>query len=104
MASIFSDLNSADSTATDGLEPPSQKVVDWIHGKASIARPEDFHHIIGFGDADAASGSHTHNGKNSKFLFDSSTVLTDLPASPTSAQIQAAVNALNALFRQLGTS
>ena len=104
MASIFDDLNSAEDTATDGLNPPSQKVVDWLHGKASLNRPEDIHHIVGFGDADSASGSHTHNGKNSKFLFDPSVVLNDLPAAPTSAQIQSAVNALNALMRLLGTS
>ena len=102
MASIFSYHSTAGDTATDGVSPPSQKVVDWLHLKASANRPEDLHHMIGFGPADAASGDHTHNGKNSKFLFDSTTVLTDLPASPTSAQIQAAVNALNALFRLLG--
>lgn len=102
--SIFEDLSTATDTVTDGLTPPSQKQLDWLHGRASINRPEDLHHMIGFGAADAAAGDHTHNGKNSKFLFDSNTVLTDLGPAPTSAQIQAAVNALNALFRLLGTS
>lgn len=104
MASIFDDLNTAADTATDGKEPPSQKIVDWIHGKTSINRPEDIHHIVGFGDADASSGSHTHNGKNSKYLFDSSVVLTDLTGAPTSAQIQTSVNAINAALRLLGAT
>lgn len=102
MANIFDDLNSADETAVDGKAPPSQKVVDWFHAKASIGRPEDIHHPIGYGETDAAPGNHTHDGKNSKFLFPTSVVLTDLGPAPTSLQIQAAVNNINAALRLLG--
>ena len=104
MPNVIGDFAAADDTATDGVTPPSQKTLDWLHGKASINRPEDIHHQLGYGDSDAASGSHTHDGKNSKFLFSSNVTLNDLPASPTSAQIQSAVNALNALMRGLGAS
>ena len=103
MADNFADqMAGADDTMTDGKAPPSGKVIDWLHGKASTQRPEDIHHPLGFGETDAAPGNHTHDGKNSKFLFTPDVPLNDLPAAPTSAQIQASVNAINAMLRLLG--
>lgn len=98
---VFMQLTQVPDSSLDGLQPPSQKVVDVFHGKASINRPEDIHHQIGVGINEAASGAHTHNGTDSLYIVINQT-LTDLPATPTSAQIQAAVNQINAILRLLG--
>lgn len=98
---VFAQLLQTPDSELDGLQPPSQKIVDVFHGKASVDRPEDIHHRIGFGLNDASSGAHTHNGKDSNYLI-TNTVLTDLGPTPTSAQIQAAMNQLNAVLRTLG--
>jgi hypothetical protein len=103
MAGILEDLGSIDDSSIDGKNPPSTKFLDFLHLKASVTRPEDIHHSIGTGGNEAAPGNHTHDGKNSKLLFDPViTTLTDLPAAPTSAQIQTTVNNINAALRLLG--
>ena len=103
MASIFEDLGKADGKGLEANTPPSEKIIDWLHARASTTARNDLHHRIGDGPTDAASGDHTHNGVDSKPLFTAAQVsLTDLGASPTTADIRAAVNALNAAFRRLG--
>lgn len=99
--SILKQLSSLSADDLQGQTPPSQAVVDWLHGKASTTQVStDVHHFIGFQDNDVAAGSHTHDGKNSQFIVGTKVTLTDLSASPTTPQIVAAVNAINAIFRQ----
>jgi hypothetical protein len=97
------DLGGLTEDGINGKTPPSPKVADWLHGRVSVDKPTDLHHRIGTGQADAASGAHTHDGANSMPLWDEGAdVLANLPASPTLAQVSTAVNAINALLRQKG--
>jgi hypothetical protein len=97
---IIAQLAAADTTEIEGQTPPSEAVVDFIHGRASTTRPEDLHHTLGTGQVQASPGNHQHNGKDSKFVLDGANVtLTDITAGATGAQIATAVNAINALFR-----
>lgn len=103
MAGIFDELSKGDSKGLEVSQAPSEKVVDWFHARASTTQRTDLHHPIGNGGTDAAAGDHDHDGVNSKFLFNPAvTTFTDLPASPSAADIRAAVNALNAALRRLG--
>jgi len=95
MAGPFDDLANADENAVDGKNPPAEKVVDWFHGRASTSRRDDIHHRIGFGEADAASGTHTHDGVNSAPLWaDADYDLTALSLAATTAQIIAKINVM----------
>jgi hypothetical protein len=97
---IISQLAQADTTEIEGQTPPSEAVVDFIHGRASTTRPEDLHHRIGNGATDSSAGNHQHNGKDSKFILDGANVtLNDITATATGSQIAAAVNAINAVLR-----
>jgi hypothetical protein len=97
--SIFDDIAKADDTNVDGKAPPSSKVVDWLHGKASTDKPEDVHHSIGFSPTQVSQGNHNHDGKNSVALFDDADIPADLSATPTNAQIAVVVNQILALLR-----
>lgn len=101
---ILDDLAGLSDTSMDGRPPPTQKFLDWLHGKASTKRREDVHHALGFGPLDAAAGDHTHNGKDSPGLFAPDVVLVDITPTATGAQIATAVNALNALMRAKGAT
>lgn len=97
------DIFGLSDSAVDGKTPPSQKVIDWLHGRVSTRKKTDLHHPIGFGETDAASGDHTHDGKNSKTLFNPDLlILTDISNTATGTQIATAVNAINAALRQIG--
>lgn len=97
------DIGGLTDESINGKTPPSQKVVDFLHGQASTKKPTDLHHRLGFTSEDAAPGDHTHDGKNSKGLFTPEvTTLTDISNTATGTQIAAAVNALNAALRLLG--
>jgi hypothetical protein len=103
MPNILDDLATIDDSSIDGKAPPSTKFLDFLHLKVSVTRPEDIHHSLGTSASESSPGNHTHDGKNSKFLFDAAvTTLTDLPATPTSSQIQTAVNNINAALRLIG--
>lgn len=82
----------------DGIQPPSQKIVDIFHGRASTTEPLDIHHRIGFGPGDVADGQHTHDGTNSPALWDAATIPSSLAGSPTNAQLATAVNSLISLL------
>lgn len=99
----MSDLFKIKDSDIDGQAPPSTKVVDWFHGKVSTRLPTDLHHRIGFGEGEVSAGDHTHNGTNSKFLFDATTtVLTNLTGTPTTVQMRDAINKLNDALKLLG--
>jgi len=95
------DLFGLNDSSVDGKPSPSDKVVMWFHGKASTDQPTDIHHRIGFGDTDAASGSHTHDGKNSKPLFNIDQVPADLASGASLAQTITAVNRILELIRKV---
>ena len=59
-----------------GQTPPSNKVVEWFHGRADTTRPESIHHPLGTGPSEAAAGDHTHNGKDSAYIIPAGTALT----------------------------
>jgi hypothetical protein len=96
------DVFGMNDEAVNGKTPPSQKVVDWFHKRVSTSKATDFHHMIGTGPTDAASGEHDHDGKNSKRLWTEETILTDLTALSTMTQVADAVNAINAALRAKG--
>lgn len=103
MANIFEELGRDKGKGLETTQSPSEKVVDWFHSRASNTQRNDLHHRIGDGPTDAAAGDHDHDGVNSKFLFNAAEVtLVDLSASPSTADIRAAVNAINAALRRLG--
>jgi len=86
MANIFEELSKDKGKGLEGTPSPTEKIVDWFHARVSTNRRTDVHHQIGNGATDAASGDHTHDGVNSKFLFNSAELaLFDLSASPTTA-------------------
>ena len=98
----FDEFAKDDGSSIDGLAPPPAKVLDWFHGNADTESPLGLHHRIGTGPGDAASGEHRHRGRDSLPLFDETDVLTDISNTATGTQIATAVNAINALLRQLG--
>lgn len=83
-------------------DPPSAKVINWFLSNADSRAVGSMLHPIGFTDGAVASGQHKHDGKDSPYLFDTTPILTDLPASPTTAQIVQAVNAINQHLRARG--
>lgn len=101
MASQDDDFGLTDD-AINGKTPPSQKVIDWLHGRVSTQKATDIHHRLGTADTDASPGNHTHDGKNSYPLFSENDILTDISNTATGTQIATAVNKINALLRQLG--
>ena len=104
MASDFlTSLSNVSEAELDGAAPPSEKVVDWFHSKASSNRPEDIHHATGTGEEDAAGARHRHTGKDSLRILDPGmSTLSNLPSNATNAQIVTAVNNINAALRLLG--
>lgn len=101
MSGLFDSLADDDGSSIDGKAPPPAKIADWLHGNVSTEDTASIHHRLGTGPSDAASGQHTHRGRDSMFLFSGAEIgpLTDLPASPTTEQIRDAVNRINALLR-----
>lgn len=99
---VFTDLAAVDSNAVDGLTPPPSKVVDWVHGQASTAEPNDVHHRIGFGPSDAAAGNHTHNGKDSPAIAPTAYTLTVVTGASTTAQLAAAITEIQTLLKGTG--
>lgn len=52
-------------------ERPAPRVVDEFHVNSDVDRDKEAqHHTIGTGNAQAASGSHSHNGSDSVLLLD----------------------------------
>lgn len=100
MPNLFDELVSDDGSGVDGKAPPPGKVVDWLHGNAELRGAAAIHHRIGTGPDDAASGDHTHDGRNSFPLFDDTDVPADLPGGATTTQIVDAINDILALLRQ----
>lgn len=103
MANFLGELSTSTGAEIANVTPPNEKIVDWFHGKASITRPEDVHHMLGFGPSDAAYGNHVHDGKASLTLIQppGSIILVDLTATPATSDIVAAVNGLNAMARTI---
>lgn len=100
---ILTSLSNISEADLEGATPPSEKVVDWFHSKASSNRPEDIHHATGTGNEDAAGARHRHTGKDSLKLLDASmATLGDLPANASLSQVITAVNNINAALRLLG--
>lgn len=93
-----------DDDAINGKTPPSQKFVDWFHKRVSTSKPSDFHHPIGTGPTEVASGDHNHDGKNSVRLWDEETVLPDLSVAASLADVIVAVNKLNEAIRSKGAA
>ncbi|MDF2562858.1 MAG: hypothetical protein K0R99_4304 [Microbacterium sp.] len=98
------DVFGLDDEQINGKAPPSQKFVDWFHKRVSTTKASDFHHALGTGPTEAASGDHNHDGKNSVRLWDETTVLTDLDPAATLAQVITAVNKLNEAIRIKGAA
>jgi hypothetical protein len=101
---ILSQLAQSDATMLQGVNPPSNKVVEWFHGRADTTRPESIHHPIGTGPSESAAGDHTHNGKDSAFIIPAGTTLTDVPTTATNLQLANAINAINAVLTKLGAN
>lgn len=74
---------------------PPTRVVDQFHKNAPVdTRPEDIHHRIGSGAAQAASGQHRHNGTDSPLLLEG-VILTGSRGG--NAAVLSIVNALKKL-------
>jgi hypothetical protein len=99
--SVFESLADDDGSSVDGKAPPPAKVLDWVHGNASTDA-NSIHHRLGTQENDASPGNHRHRGTDSYALFDDGDILTDISNTATGAQIASAVNAINALLRELG--
>jgi hypothetical protein len=100
---ILTSLSTISESDLEGATPPSEKVVDWFHSKASSNRPEDIHHATGTGNEDAAGARHRHTGKDSlKILDPGMATLGNLPSNATTAQMVTAINNINAALRLLG--
>lgn len=89
---LLKQLTELDDAAIESASPPSQKLVDWLHGKASTQKSEDLHHRLGYTDQDAAQGDHTHDGRNSKALLDAGDLPALLAPGYTAAQAMDAIN------------
>lgn len=89
------------SDAFEGITPPSEQFVDWLHGRASTTKPSDLHHGLGFNENNASPGNHRHNGKDSlKIIPDGEfTLSVNLTAGASNTDIVAAINKLNDLCR-----
>lgn len=89
------------SDAFEGIAPPSEQFVDWLHGRAASSKPSDLHHPLGFNENNAAYGNHRHNGKDSlKIIPDGEfTLPTNLTAGATTTDIVNSINQLNNLCR-----
>lgn len=89
------------SDAFEGIAPPSEQFVDWLHGRASTSKPSDLHHPLGFNENYASPGNHRHNGKDSlKIIPDGEfTLPTNLTVGATTADIVNSINQLNLLCR-----
>ena len=89
----FTDLEKQD---INSKKPPSIKFLEWLHRNVSTTRSVDVHHMIGVGEGDVAAGRHTHDGKNSPYLFAGG----DIPADPaaTLAALQAWAVQINDLL------
>jgi hypothetical protein len=104
MAGLFGgDLSDAGdgSLEIEGKAPPSEKILNWLHGRASTTRPEDVHHRIGTGVGEVSPGRHQHDGKDSLPLFDEFTLI-DVTGASTTAELASAINAINAALRARG--
>lgn len=101
---ILTQLAQSDATMLQGVNPPSNKVVEWFHGRADTTRHESIHHALGTGPSDASPGDHTHNGKDSPYIIPAGSTLTDVPTTATTLQLANAINALNALMTKLGAN
>jgi hypothetical protein len=98
----ITDLADDDGADVDGKTPPSSKIVDWLHGNASLSDPQSIHHRVGTGEADASPGNHRHNGRDSFSLFDEVDIPDDLSNSATNSEIVDGLNAVLALLRTVG--
>jgi hypothetical protein len=81
----------SDSVA-DKNEPPSAYYMNWLLGGADQRSPGAVTHRLGTEPHNAASGSHTHNGQDSQYLFDPTPSLAPLAATATNAQIIQKIN------------
>lgn len=93
LTQLFSELEKGDINAK---KPPSVKFLEWLHRNASTNRDVDVHHRIGQNEGDVAAGKHTHDGKNSPYLFAGG----DIPSDPaaTTAALQAWAILINDLL------
>jgi hypothetical protein len=98
---VFQQLATTDATDLTSQAPPPPNVVDFLHALADTTRPEGVHHALGTDVTNATPGNHQHNGLDSyQLLYGTGVTLpADLVGTPTSAQIVASVNALNAIMR-----
>lgn len=99
---LFDEFAKDDGSSVDGLAPPPAKVVDWLHGSVDTDSPQGLHHRLGTSPGDASPGEHRHRGRDSFPLFEESEVLVDISNTATGAEIATAVNAINAMLRELG--
>lgn len=82
----------------DDRDPPSQKFINWFLQNADSTQVGSLLHRIGFNDGDVPSAKHTHDGKDSGYLFGSTPTSSDLLATATNAQI---ISAINVCLQQL---
>ncbi len=91
---FLDDLTNLSNSALEGKSPPTTRFVDWLHSRVSTNRDTDIHHPLGIVAGTASVGNHDHEGKNSVFLWALDEIPSDLPSSPTTAQIRDTVNAM----------
>lgn len=64
---------------------PPNRVVSEFHKNASVdSRKEDIHHTVGPGSAQAASGTHRHNGSDSPLLLEGMIITGNKTTAPAS--------------------
>lgn len=65
----------AEQPTKDEDPSPSAIIVQRFHKNAAVdTRPEDIHHTIGTGPAQAAAGDHNHDGGNSPLILEGITI------------------------------
>lgn len=63
------DLLNADDSFTSKSPPPAS-FVTWVLAQGDTKSPTSPLHRLGTKEFDAARGDHTHDGRNSRYLFD----------------------------------
>lgn len=79
--------------------PPSAAYVRWLLAQGDTTDPASPLHRLGIRPSDAAPGNHTHNGRNSSFLFRPGVDVVTGDISVTAGQRTAIKGILNQLAK-----
>lgn len=83
--------------------PPSAAYIRWLLAQGDTQDPASPLHRLGAGPGDAAAGNHSHDGRNSAYLFNP---LTDIITGDlaTTAGVRNALKQVITLLTRLGAT